>query len=152
MDLGEMFAVRVPIAEIIIRGSAVYWFLFLIFRFIIRRDIGAWGIADVLLLVILADAAQNAMAGGYESLQRVSSCWAPSSAGTCCWTGSRTAIGPWRASPHRAHCCWCDMSLLALEPATGKTHAGGSCQAARAGRGHCVRCGMPIWRATGISA
>lgn len=68
MDLGEMFAVRVPVAEIIIRGSAVYWFLFLVFRFVIRRDIGALGIADVLLLVILADAAQNAMAGGYKSI------------------------------------------------------------------------------------
>lgn len=68
MDLGELFAVRMPIAEIIVRGSAIYWFLFLIFRFVIRRDIGALGIADVLLLVILADAAQNAMAGGYESI------------------------------------------------------------------------------------
>lgn len=68
MDLAELFVVRMPVAEIIIRGSAVYWFLFLVFRFVIRRDIGALGIADVLLLVILADAAQNAMAGGYESI------------------------------------------------------------------------------------
>lgn len=68
MDWGGMFAVRVPVLEILIRGSAIYWFLFLVFRFVIRRDIGALGIADVLLLVILADAAQNAMAGGYESI------------------------------------------------------------------------------------
>jgi uncharacterized membrane protein YcaP (DUF421 family) len=68
MDFGELFGVHVPVAEIVIRGSAIYWFLFLIFRFVIRRDIGALGIADVLLLVILADAAQNAMAGGYESI------------------------------------------------------------------------------------
>ena len=68
MDLAELFAVRMPVAEIIVRASAVYWFLFLVFRFVIRRDIGALGIADVLLLVILADAAQNAMAGGYKSV------------------------------------------------------------------------------------
>lgn len=68
MDLGELFAVRMPVGEILIRGTAVYWFLFLVFRFVIRRDIGALGIADVLLLVILADAAQNALAGGYESV------------------------------------------------------------------------------------
>jgi uncharacterized membrane protein YcaP (DUF421 family) len=68
MDLGELFAVQVPVAEILIRGSAIYWFLFLVFRFVIRRDIGALGIADVLLLVILADAAQNAMAGEYKSI------------------------------------------------------------------------------------
>jgi uncharacterized membrane protein YcaP (DUF421 family) len=33
-----------------------------------RRDVGAIGIADVLLVVIIADAAQNAMAGGYRSI------------------------------------------------------------------------------------
>jgi uncharacterized membrane protein YcaP (DUF421 family) len=68
MDLAALFAVNVPVAEILIRGSVIYWFLFLIFRFVIRRDIGALGIADVLLLVILADAAQNAMAGEYKSI------------------------------------------------------------------------------------
>lgn len=68
MDLAELFAVRMPVAEIIVRAGAVYWFLFLVFRFVLRRDIGALGIADVLLLVILADAAQNAMAGGYKTI------------------------------------------------------------------------------------
>src|SRR5690606_21177066 len=68
MDLGDLFAVRMSVPEILIRGTAVYWFLFLVFRFIIRRDIGALGIADVLLLVILADAAQNAMAGEYSTI------------------------------------------------------------------------------------
>ncbi|KQV81320.1 hypothetical protein ASC87_10180 [Rhizobacter sp. Root1221] len=51
-----------------LRGSATYWFLFLIFRFVMRRDVGALAIADVLLLVLIADASQNAMAGGYTSL------------------------------------------------------------------------------------
>ena len=68
MDAGALFAVHVPVLELVIRGTAVYWFLFLVFRFIIRRDIGALGIADVLLLVILADAAQNAMAGEYSTI------------------------------------------------------------------------------------
>jgi len=68
MDTGALFAVHVPIPELVIRGSAVYWFLFLVFRFVIRRDIGSLGIADVLLLVVLADAAQNAMAGQYTSI------------------------------------------------------------------------------------
>jgi uncharacterized membrane protein YcaP (DUF421 family) len=54
--------------ELVVRGSAMYWFLFLLFRLVLRRDVGALGIADVLLLVLLADAAQNAMAGGYESV------------------------------------------------------------------------------------
>lgn len=54
--------------ELFLRGSAMYWFLFLIFRFVMRRDMGAVGIADVLLVVLIADAAQNAMGGEYRSV------------------------------------------------------------------------------------
>lgn len=68
LDWGEMFGLSMPVAEIIVRGTAVYWFLFLIFRFIIRREVGAVGIADILVLVIVADASQNAMAGEYTSV------------------------------------------------------------------------------------
>ena len=68
IDWEELFSLSMPLAEIIIRGSAMYWFLFIVFRFVIRRDIGAVGIADVLVLVIVADAAQNAMSGEYTSV------------------------------------------------------------------------------------
>jgi uncharacterized membrane protein YcaP (DUF421 family) len=68
VDWEEMFSLSLPLAEIIIRGTAMYWFLFVVFRFVIRRDIGAVGIADVLVLVIVADAAQNAMSGEYTSI------------------------------------------------------------------------------------
>lgn len=68
IDPSELFGFSLPVAEIILRGTAVYWFLFLLFRVIVRRDVGAVGLADVLLLVIIADAAQNAMAGGYETI------------------------------------------------------------------------------------
>lgn len=64
----ELFGFGVHPLEIVLRGSAVYWFLFLLFRFVLRRDAGEFGIADILLLVLIADASQNAMAGGYESL------------------------------------------------------------------------------------
>ncbi len=68
VNWSELFTLSLPLGEIVIRGSAMYWFLFLIFRFVIRRDIGAVGIADLLVLVIVADAAQNAMAGEYTSV------------------------------------------------------------------------------------
>ncbi|MGY4828927.1 DUF421 domain-containing protein [Sphaerotilaceae bacterium SBD11-9] len=64
----SLFELTVPPWELILRGSAVYWFLFLIFRLVMRRDVGALGLADVLVLVLIADASQNAMAGGYESI------------------------------------------------------------------------------------
>lgn len=68
INWGELFGLSVSPWELIIRGTAMYWFLFLIFRVIIRRDIGAVGIADILILVIVADASQNAMAGEYKTI------------------------------------------------------------------------------------
>jgi uncharacterized membrane protein YcaP (DUF421 family) len=68
VDWPSLFAFSVPPLELVIRGSAIYWFLFLVFRLVLRRDVGAIAIADILLLVLVADAAQNAMAGEYRSV------------------------------------------------------------------------------------
>ena len=68
VDWRALFALGVSPLELVIRGSAVYWFLFLVFRVALRRDVGAIGVADVLLVVLIADAAQNAMAGEYRSI------------------------------------------------------------------------------------
>lgn len=67
-DLHALFGLSLAPAEIVLRGTAVYWFLFLLFRFVLRRDTGAMALTDVLLLVVIADAAQNAMAGEYTSV------------------------------------------------------------------------------------
>ena len=68
VDLSGVFGLTTPLAEIVLRGTITYWFLFFVFRFIVRRDVGAVGIADILILVIIADASQNAMAGEYTSV------------------------------------------------------------------------------------
>ncbi|WP_458232790.1 DUF421 domain-containing protein [Roseateles sp. P5_E8] len=67
-DLAELLRFDVSPLELLLRGSAMYWFLFLLFRFVLRRDTGSIAIADILLLVLIADASQNAMAGGYTTL------------------------------------------------------------------------------------
>ena len=67
-DWQELFGLSVSPWELVIRGSVIYWFLVLVFRFILRRDAGSVGMADILLLVIIADAAQNALAGEYRSI------------------------------------------------------------------------------------
>jgi uncharacterized membrane protein YcaP (DUF421 family) len=54
--------------ELVVRGTLMYWFLFLLFRFVLRRDLGSLGVADVLFIVIVADAAQNGMAGSYDTV------------------------------------------------------------------------------------
>jgi uncharacterized membrane protein YcaP (DUF421 family) len=68
IEWAEVLGFNLSPWEIILRGTLVYWFLFLLFRFVLRRDTGSLGIADVLLLVLLADASQNAMAGGYKTV------------------------------------------------------------------------------------
>jgi uncharacterized membrane protein YcaP (DUF421 family) len=68
MDWQEIFGFSVSPWEILVRGTAMYLGLFLLFRIIIRRRIGAVGMADVLILVIIADAAQNGLAGEYKSV------------------------------------------------------------------------------------
>lgn len=68
MELQSVFGMTMSPVEIVVRGTLVYWFLFLIFRFILRRDIGSVTIADVLVLILIADASQNAMAGEYRTV------------------------------------------------------------------------------------
>jgi uncharacterized membrane protein YcaP (DUF421 family) len=68
LDWGEIFGISVSPLELIIRGTAMYLFLFLLFRVVVRRRVGAIGMADILILVIVADAAQNAMSGEYKSV------------------------------------------------------------------------------------
>jgi len=68
IDWANLFGFSVSPAEIFVRGTVIYWFIFLLFRFLLRRDIGAIGIADIMLLVLIADAASNGMSGGYDSI------------------------------------------------------------------------------------
>jgi uncharacterized membrane protein YcaP (DUF421 family) len=51
-----------------LRGTLRYWFLFVIFRFILRRNAGSAGITDILFIVLLGDAAQNAMIGDGQTV------------------------------------------------------------------------------------
>ena len=67
MHLQSLFAPELAL-EMVVRGTAMYWFLFGLFRFVIRRRMGSVGMADILILVIVADAAQNAMSGEYTTV------------------------------------------------------------------------------------
>lgn len=67
-DWHTLFSFTVAPLELFVRGTIVYLFLFVVFRTVLQRDIGAVGIADVLVIVLVADAAQNAMAAEYRSV------------------------------------------------------------------------------------
>lgn len=67
MDWDAVFGFTMSPWELVLRGTLMYWFLFLLFRFLVRRRMGSIGMGDMLVLVILADAAQNAMSGEYKT-------------------------------------------------------------------------------------
>jgi len=66
--VADVFARELPVWHMVVRGTAVYWFLLLVFRFVLRRDIGAMSVADLLFVVLVADASSNAMQGEYRSV------------------------------------------------------------------------------------
>ena len=65
--LSSVFKMTMPIVELFVRGSVMFWFLVLVFRVVLRRDVGSMGMTDFLFVVLLGDAAQNGMIGDATS-------------------------------------------------------------------------------------
>jgi uncharacterized membrane protein YcaP (DUF421 family) len=68
VDWGEVFIPQTPLLEIVVRGTIVYFAIFALLRFVLKRQSGSVGVTDLLVVVLIADAAQNAMAGTYKSV------------------------------------------------------------------------------------
>ena len=68
VDLQQLMHFTVSPLELFLRGTLMFWFLFLVFRLVLRRDIGSASVTDFLFVVILGDAAQNSMIGGGTSV------------------------------------------------------------------------------------
>ncbi len=67
IDWHQMLVPSTGILELIIRGSVMYLFIFALLR-LFRREQGSLNTADLLVLLLVADAAQNGMAGEYTSV------------------------------------------------------------------------------------
>jgi uncharacterized membrane protein YcaP (DUF421 family) len=68
-DLFEhMFRPSQSVLEIVIRGSIMYLSVFVLMRVLMKRRQEGVSAPDVLLVVLIADAAQNGMAGEYRSI------------------------------------------------------------------------------------
>lgn len=68
VDWRGVFEPRVPVVEVVVRGTLVYLALIVMMRLARKRAMGTVGMADLLMIVLIADAAQNAMAAGYRSV------------------------------------------------------------------------------------
>ena len=67
VDWETLFVPTGSLADIVLRGTLTYIFLFLVLRFFLKRQTGEIGIADLLVIVVVADATQNAMGNDYKS-------------------------------------------------------------------------------------
>ncbi|GJD63886.1 DUF421 domain-containing protein [Methylobacterium frigidaeris] len=67
-DWRALFVPEHSLVEIALRGTLMYIFLFLILRFVMQRQAGAVSLADLLVIVLLADVSQNAFSNEYKSL------------------------------------------------------------------------------------
>jgi uncharacterized membrane protein YcaP (DUF421 family) len=68
IDWTAIFGVDTSPIETFIRGTVIYLGLFALLRGVLKREAGAVSITDLLVVVLLADAAQNAMADDYRSV------------------------------------------------------------------------------------
>lgn len=67
VDWHTLVVPSTSLAEVALRGTLMYLALFVFLR-LLRRETGAIGITDLLVVVIIADAAQNALSGEYKSI------------------------------------------------------------------------------------
>src|SRR5688500_16456978 len=65
---GELLIPTHSIAEMMLRGTVMYLSLFLILRFVMLRQSSTIAIADILVIVVIAAAAQNAFGQAYQAI------------------------------------------------------------------------------------
>jgi uncharacterized membrane protein YcaP (DUF421 family) len=68
LDWHSLFIPTTPLLELVLRGTLMYFALLFALRLLGRRQVGSLSLMDLLLIVLIADAAQNAMAAEYRSL------------------------------------------------------------------------------------
>jgi uncharacterized membrane protein YcaP (DUF421 family) len=68
VDWAGVLLPQTPLLELLVRGTLTYLALFALLRLVLKRETGAVGMTDLLVIVLIADAAQNAMAGDYRSV------------------------------------------------------------------------------------
>jgi uncharacterized membrane protein YcaP (DUF421 family) len=68
IEWAELLIPTHSVAEMMLRGTVTYLSLFIILRFVMVRQTSTIGIADILVIVVIADAAQNAFAKEYKSI------------------------------------------------------------------------------------
>ncbi|HET9538987.1 MAG TPA: hypothetical protein VFQ46_00155 [Candidatus Limnocylindria bacterium] len=67
IDVAELLGPDLSVPETLLRGTIMYFVIFGLLRVVLRGRTGGTTMSDLLVLVLIADAAQNAMADDYTS-------------------------------------------------------------------------------------
>jgi uncharacterized membrane protein YcaP (DUF421 family) len=62
IDWQTLFIPQTSLIELFVRGTVMYMLLLTALRVLVRRHVGSMSLMDLLLMVLIADAAQNAVA------------------------------------------------------------------------------------------
>lgn len=68
MDWNTILVPDTPIIELIVRGSITFLLLILLLRLVGQRESGGLGITDLLVVVLMADAAAAGMSGNTDTI------------------------------------------------------------------------------------
>lgn len=68
IDWEAIFVPTSPLLEILVRGTVMYLVLFLALRFLLRRNTGQIGVADLMVIVLVSEVSQTALVGEAKSV------------------------------------------------------------------------------------
>ena len=68
VDWKLLFIPDTPVLEVVLRGTILYVVIFFFVRVLPNRQMGGVGMNDLLLIVLVASAATNGLAGDYKSI------------------------------------------------------------------------------------
>jgi len=68
VDWSSVFEPTVSLIELVVRASLIYLALFALLRLILKREAGAFNLADLLALMLIANAAEASLSRGSHSI------------------------------------------------------------------------------------
>ncbi|AHG64377.1 DUF421 domain-containing protein [Advenella mimigardefordensis] len=66
--LNEVFQMQQTFSEAFLRSTAIYWGIYLLFRFAGRRNIGSLGFADIVVVMLVSEAVGNGLSGTSDTV------------------------------------------------------------------------------------
>ena len=66
--LSEVFQMQQTFGEAFLRSTAIYWGIYLLFRFGGRRNIGSLGFADIVVVMLVSEAVGDGLSGSSDTV------------------------------------------------------------------------------------